>query len=83
MEAWLNEDQGQTGRYGIMARQPKLLLAQDNYSKEREHLFRRELESLLLDIVSELRSISNGVNPVSSLNSKRGGYLPPMGTTVL
>lgn len=64
-----------------MGHTPSFVQAEENYSMDREHLFRRELETFLLVAVAVSDAIASGTNVQSSLSSKRGSYLLPVGKT--
>lgn len=51
--------------------------APKEYDQERERIFRRELETYLLQLSQEVNSISFGNNTASSLYSKRESLLIP------
>ena len=67
---------------GISAN-PTLLQADREYMYERETIFRRELENILLGALSYALSISNGTDQEASLTSKAGQYNPSVGSVVV
>lgn len=59
------------------------LRAPENYSKQEEDRFRRELELHLRDIAALLDSVNAGTETSSSLLSKRENFLlPPLGMVI-
>jgi hypothetical protein len=60
-----------------MAKPKPLVEAGTEYSQDREHLFRRELESMLVAFAALIDSISDGTSTNNSLYSKREHFLSP------
>ena len=60
-----------------MAGPKAFVIAEEEYSQTREHLFRRELESVLLAFSSLIDAISDGTSSNNSLYSKREHLLSP------
>jgi hypothetical protein len=62
-----------------IALRPSLRRAPNVYDKEKENLFRRELEMILAIAVEVVGSLANGTNSIGSPTMKRQTYRPPIG----
>jgi hypothetical protein len=58
---------------------PSLLRAPDEYSKEMENLFRRELEIILSIAIQVAGAVASGDSSIMSSTIKRQAYMPPVG----
>ena len=60
-----------------MSKPKSLVRADREYSEAREHLFRRELETILVSFAALIDAISDGTSTNNSLYSKREHLLSP------
>ena len=65
-----------------MASTPQLRQAPPEYNQAAEHLFRRELENILVIALAVADSISTGTAPLASHTHKRHQYLPSVGVVI-
>lgn len=65
-----------------MAATPQLRQAPAEYNQQAEHLFRRELENILVIALAIAENVASGEAPVASHTSKRHQYIPSVGSVV-